>query len=159
MKPRRKFQMFVSMILTCAMILSMTAMAFADEFDTPTGIEGEMLEESFDTKLSQEESYENESFTEDTVPLESTDGSKAEESEPIETESAAEKEETDAGIALMSVEDGKITPDMSQEEIQAVFDAKDEATFAAGAYKGISVTINKAVTIRAAGPLEFTGNG
>ena len=151
--------MFVSMILTCAMILSMTAMAFADEFDTPTGIEGETLEESFDTKLSQEESYENESFTEDTVPLESTDESKAEESEPIETESTAEKEETDAGIALMSVEDGRITPDMSQEEIQAVFDAKDEVTFAAGAYKGISVTINKAVTIRAAGPLEFTGNG
>lgn len=174
MKLRRKLQMFVSMILTFAMILSLTSLAFADE--------------------TEDETYGNESFSEAALVSENVDESEAgpdelpgagsgetfepggsygaptgaEEASTENSEESSTEDETEIGetetdkdkeIALLSLEDGKITPDMSQKDIQDVFDAKDEVTFAAGAYEGVSITVNKNVTIHAEGPLEFTGNG
>lgn len=146
MKLRRKLQMFVSMILTFAMILSLTSLAFADE--------------------TEDETYGNESFSEAALVSENVDESEAgpdelpgagsgetfepggsygaptgaEEASTENSEESSTEDETEIGetetdkdkeIALLSLEDGKITPDMSQKDIQDVFDAKDEVTFAA----------------------------
>ena len=82
----RRLQMFVSVILTMVMVLSLTTIAFADEFDAASGIGETSSEESFDTESTQEETYGDESVTEETENLDSTDESKEEEDENVQKE-------------------------------------------------------------------------
>lgn len=63
----------------------------------------------------------------------------AENKEDVSSAEEAEAEENTA--VLFSVEDGVVTPEMTQQEIQNVIDANEEVTFSAGTYENIQLKV------------------